>query len=299
MSVPAGQEKGIGFKLGGVATTKKLDVKGGFFQNQRYSIIIMISKTKYLFTALIFLLTVQGFSQEQKAGKPLEEMNVDLPDETQETDLVDKGHWQLETGFLLNRYKNEPNSYITQGLLRYGASKNIELKLLIEDGRGRDRYMQKTVQSTYPLALGTKILLVKDHPGLPDMTFVSFVKLPFTSQSSANKAYWSPIFLMAFQNKFGEKFKLEYNAGIQQEAYSSEWFWLVNASLHYKIIEKLEIFTEYYAQYINHEQPSHNLGGGIAYQLNNILEFYLSTGSTIYDEDQNHFFNGGVAFRLP
>src|SRR4028119_468548 len=100
----------------------------------------MRNKTSYLFlAAIILLLTVQGFAQEQKRGNALEEINVDMPDETQETDVLDQGQWQLETGFLFNRYKRDPNSYITQGLLRYGAFKNVELKLLIEDGRGRDR----------------------------------------------------------------------------------------------------------------------------------------------------------------
>jgi hypothetical protein len=254
---------------------------------------------------VIFIFTLvsatQGFGQQQeKKEKPAEEeMNVDMPDETQETDVVEKGQWQLETGFLLNRYQNEPNSFIGQGLLRYGVHKNIELKLLIEEGHGRDRYMEKTVQSTYPLALGTKIVLLKDKKALPDVTFVSFLKLPFTSQSSENKAYWSPLFLLAFQNKFGEKFKLEYNVGIQQEAYSSEWFWLVNASVHYKVFEKLEIFTEYYAQYINRQAPQHNVGGGLAYQAGRSVEFYLSGGGTLDSDESNHFFNGGIAFRLP
>jgi hypothetical protein len=30
--------------------------------------------------------------------------------------------------------------------------------------------------------------------------------------------------------------------GIQQEAYSSDWVYLANASLHYKIIDPFEIF---------------------------------------------------------
>ena len=260
----------------------------------------MVNRTRYIFIVILVLLGAEkGIAQQQKPARGFQEINVDMPDETQEPDVLEKGQWQLETGFLLNRYKNEPNSYITQGLLRYGAFKNVEFNLLLEDGSGRDRYMQKTVQSTYPLAVGTKVVLLKDHQSLPDVTFISFVKLPFTSQSKVNKAYWSPMFLLAFQNELGEDFKLEYNGGIQQEAYSSEWFWLLNASLHYRMFQRLEIFTEYYSQYINHKQPQHNVGGGLAYQLNNMIEFYASTGSTIYDKDQNHFFNGGVAFRLP
>ena len=92
---------------------------------------------------------------------------------------------------------------------------------------------------------------------------------------------------------------MEYNAGIQQEAYSTEWARIGNASVHYKITDQLELFSEYFAQYHAGEGPQHNLGGGAAYQLNNFIAFFAMAGSTVNYQQANHYYNGGVAFRLP
>lgn len=228
-------------------------------------------------------------------------MDVDLPDETQETDLLEKGQIQLETALLYNRYKDGGrSSVIGQGLLRYGLLNRVELRLLVEDGRERDKYIKETVQSTSPLAMGTKIALVKEVKGLPDITLVSFLKLPFTSRSNTQKAYWLPIIIAAFQNKFGgNRWKLEYNIGAQQEAYSTDWVAIANGSVHYKIFQQLELFTEYYAQYRPGKQPQHNIGGGVAYELGDMWEVYFSTGSAVYSDNPNHYFDSGIAFRLP
>ena len=225
-------------------------------------------------------------------------MNVDLPDETEETDLVGKGELQIETAFLFNSYKDSKKSFIGQGMIRYGLSHRLEVRMSVEDGKNRDRYINETVQSTYPLAASAKASIIKDINGLPDITLVGYIKLPFTSKTKEQTRYWSPLILAAFQNKLSEKWKLEYNWGIQQEAYSANWVWTGNVSLHYKIVKPLEVFTEYYAQYDKGSPPQHNVGGGLAYQINKALEVYVAGGSTVHYEESNYFMNGGLAVRF-
>lgn len=249
----------------------------------------------FFITAIVFA-SSPLFAQSRK--DTLEEMHIDMPDETEETEIVDKGKLQLETGVLYQSYKDSSHSIIGQGLLRYGLTDKVELRLLVEDGKNRDTYIEQTVQSTSPLAIGTKIELLKDQKVLPDITLVSYLKLPFTSHSSEQKSYWSPIFIMAFKNKGGEKFQLEYNVGLQQEAFSPDWLWMANTSVHYKLTDAFEIFGEYYAQYKAGEDPIHNLGAGATYQLNNMVEVYLVGGTTIVYKDYSRFASGGVAFRL-
>lgn len=248
---------------------------------------------------LLFILLSTMAQNEPPGKKEDDEISVDLPDETEETVLVKKGQWQFETSVLYNTYKKEKASLVGQGLIRYGLSHAVELRLLVEDGRQRDTYITSTVQSTYPLAASAKVLVLKDVKGLPDISLVSYLKLPFTSRTKEQQRYWSPLFLAAFQNKLSSKWKLEYNAGIQQEAYGTAWAWLANGSLHYKITDPLEVNIEYYAQYQVNELPQHNLGAGIAYQLGKYVEVYVSAGSTIFYSEANHFINTGVAVRLP
>lgn len=255
--------------------------------------------TQSLLILLTYLspLNVKAQQQRPDIKKEPTEMNVDMPDETVETDIVDLEQWQVESALLYNRFKDKPNAVVGQVMVRYGLNKRLELRALAEDGHQRDRYMEETVQSNAPLAIGLKLVVLKDHGMLPDITLVSSLKLPFTSRSSDQKIYWSPLYLLAFQNKFGEKWKLEYNGGIQQELYSNQWVWLVNASLHYKVTRPLELFMEYYAQYQVKALPQHNLGGGLAYQIGELAEVYVSGGSTIDYGDYNYFFSGGIAFR--
>jgi hypothetical protein len=255
-----------------------------------------------IFTLIVVLILSMGFAFSQQADtkkKQESEMSIDLPDETEETALVEKGQIQLETSLLYNRYRKAPSSLIGQALLRYGISKRLEIRFLVEDGRQRDQYIKETVQSIYPLAVGAKFSVLKDVKGLPDITLISYLKLPFSSRSSEQKAYWSPNFIVAFLHQFGEKFKLEYNIGVQQDAYDTDWEALANVALHYKLTQNLELATEYYARYQPGENPFHNIGGSLSYQIGNNIEVYVSTGTTIRYEDQNHFFNSGIAFRLP
>jgi hypothetical protein len=255
--------------------------------------IILLSGIFLFASSLIY---AQG---PKPSGKKIEEMSVDMPDETQETDLVEKGQWQVETAYLHNVYKQGSHSSIGQGLFRYGVSKHLEMRLLVEAGSELERYIEETVQSTYPAALSAKILLLKDHKGLPDISLVTFLQLPFYNVSKNKKAYWSPIFLLAFQNKFGEKWKLEYNAGIQQEAYSTDWAWMGNTAIHYQLSDHVELFAEYFAQYQSGEDPQHNVGAGIAYQVNNFIEFFGMAGGTVNYAESNRYVNVGFAFRRP
>src|SRR5690349_317474 len=121
-----------------------------------------------LLSVCIFILTLKIFSQQGK--EPFKEMNIDMPDETQETDIVDKGQWQLEAAYLHNIYKSGDRSSIGQALIRYGVSKHLELRLLVENGRQLEQYIVNTVQSTYPYALSAKVVVLKDVQNLPDIS---------------------------------------------------------------------------------------------------------------------------------
>ncbi|MGE9312936.1 transporter [Niabella sp. CJ426] len=253
-------------------------------------------KQTLLFIAII-VSHLSVIAQSKSAAST--EMNVDLPDETEEASLVNKGSIQLETALLLNRYRQEASSAIGQALLRIGVSDRVELRALLEEGKNRDTYFDQTVQSTMPLGIGSKISLVKDHSWLPDMTFIGQLCLPLTSKSSRQREHWSSLLLMAFENKLSQKWKLEYNAGGQQEIFSTQWVWLANGSLHYHISDPLEVFLEYYAQYGVGKSGHNNMGGGLTYQLGNNIQVYLSAGSSVGYNEPNQFAAGGIAFRLP
>lgn len=230
---------------------------------------------------------------------PEPEIDVVLCDQTEDPGVLDKGCGQVEAGVLYNTYRSLPESMIGQLMLRFGLSGNCELRMLAEDGKGRDRYMEETVQSVAPLALGAKLVLVDDHPWLPDLSLLGYLKLPFTSRSREQTAYWSPMLLLAFQHgKDDSKWKLCYNIGLQQEVYGKDWAGLGNLSVHYSVSDRLETFAEYFAQFQQGELPQHNLCGGFSCQLCKTIAVYLSGGSTVYYEHSNRFLTAGIAALL-
>ncbi len=245
------------------------------------------------------LLPLKSFSQADSLKiTPKTKMQVDLPDETEETDLLHKHEVQIETSVLYNRYRNGEPSLIGLGMLRYGLSDKVELRLMAEDGYNRDKYLEETVQSTSPFSIGTKITILKNKKILPDITFVGYLKLPATSRSKEQTVYWSPILLLAFQNKLSGKWTLEYNGGIQQESFGRDWFWLASGSIHYEISGSVEVFAEYFGQYQKGEESVHNAGAGIAYQMAENWELFLSGGSTINYYEYNYFGITGLSCRF-
>jgi Putative MetA-pathway of phenol degradation len=253
-------------------------------------------RTGLLRQALIsfFLLTGLVYSHAQDK----EPFDISIADKTEEPALLKKNETQLEAAFLRNYYTYDPSSSIFQGMVRYGLSNSLEVRLITEQGPGRDRYITKTTQSTYPLAAGMKVKLLENHQWLPDMTLVTYIHIPFAARKKAERLYWSPLIFMAFQHKLSEKWSLDYNAGAQQTAYGNSWAAVLNASVHYKMTDPLEIFGEYFAQYEPLEDPQHNLGGGISYVVNSWLALFVSGGSTIFSADGNYYFSGGAAVKL-
>lgn len=235
-------------------------------------------------------------SQEQKIHVP--ELNMDLPDETEETDLIEKGEVQVECAYLHATFNKGVQPSVMQGLLKYGLHSRFELRLFFEEGYGRDRYLEETVEATSPLALSFKWSLLKEHNVLPDVTLVGYLKLPITSHTREQNAYWSPIVSLAFQNKGGERWKLEYNPGLQQDPFGTSWTSFFNASLHYKVNDGLEIFSEYFGQYTASDPSCHNAGAGFSYQFNASWEAFAVAGTTINYSSTNRFFSTGLAFRI-
>ena len=244
-------------------------------------------------TLLCLLCLVTGFAMSQSDNK-LKKINSDLPDETEGTEILNKNEWQFETSYLRASFPSGPQPRIIQGLLRYGLFEKAELRLLVEDGENRDRYIEETVESTYPLALSTKIKLLEKHPFLPDITLVGYLKLPYTSHSTEQTNYWSPIAALTFKNDIGEKWNVEYTAGMQQEAFSSEWVTSSSASVHYQILERWEVFGEYYGQYKAGEDAMHNAGLGTFFQFNDHFGMYTVGGKSFSSEPANSFLSIGL-----
>jgi len=107
-------------------------------------------------------------------------METDRPDQTDGANVLNKKEVQFETELYYNTFDSGRAAIISSSLLRYGLFKNCEVRLLIEEGRERDKFIDETTQGFYPLALSVKLALLKDHPILPDVVLITYVKMPLS-----------------------------------------------------------------------------------------------------------------------
>jgi hypothetical protein len=262
-------------------------------RNLRPETIFTLQMRKIVIIVLaLYGCAVRSYSQEN-------EMNADRPDQTEETYLVDKRQLQIETGLLYNKFDTGHSALITRTLVRYGISKKWELGLLVEQGRERDRYIKETVQSTYPLAVRLKAAVLENHSWLPDITLIAYLQLPYTSLNTQEGWRRSPSLMAAFLHEVGADWKIEYNAGFQQEAFGADIMWQVNGSVHYKLTRKAEIFGGYFSQLQSHEAPFHNLDAGINYKIKENMQVDIAVGSSILYDQPNRFLTAGFSIAFP
>ncbi|HTE26079.1 transporter [Flavitalea sp.] len=245
------------------------------------------------FIVSIFLLAAFATAQSQE-----KEMNPDRPDQTEEVHLVPKRKFMLETGVSTNRFDSGRNANIVKAMLRYGLTKGVELGFLMEQGRDRNRYIEETVQSTYPLALRLKLALLEKHQWLPDITLVTYWQVPVSKNDQGEHAQNSISMLLAFLDEFSDKWKLEYNAGFQQEAFSKDIAWQVYTSIHYKFAEKVESFVGSYSQFQKHKQPFHNVDAGLGFKLKENLQLDVAVGTSVDYPERNRFLTVGFSVLL-
>lgn len=224
-------------------------------------------------------------------------INSDLPDQSDGAYVLKPRQFQVEEKLWLSYMERHPNAWISSTLLRMGVVKNLELRLLIEEGKSRDIFMKETTQGLSPLALSAKFALLKERKILPDITLVGYLQLPFTSRSSENAMRWSPSLLLALEKKI-KKFKFSFNGGWKENNFDTQNSWSMVYSVRYPIAKKLETFIEYFGQYSIDIHPSHNLDGGIQYYVKNNLQVFVTTGTNIEEEEWKSFVALGCAFRF-
>jgi hypothetical protein len=229
-----------------------------------------------------------------------EQIESERADQGEDAHALQVKELQVEAGVIYNYFDTGANALIGESMIRYGLMKQVELRVMIEEGKERDRFIEETVQGFYPLAIGTKVVLIEKHKSLPDIALSGYVKLPFTSHAKQQTAYWSPALFAIFEKELeNKKWDFLGNIGIKQESFATSYQWQAVGIVKYEGIKNLNIIAEYFANYQFKENPMHNLGLGVAYRLNNNFELDLSGGSTVFSDKPNKFIALGFAFRLP
>jgi hypothetical protein len=172
----------------------------------------------------------------------------------------------------------------------------VEARLLVEQGYHRDLYISETAHATSPLAIGAKVSLLKEQKVLPAVSLLGWLQVPVTNFKSETSV-WSPALVVIAEKKLSD-FTLTVNTGAKEEAFEPVWEWQSTADVKYEVNAKVAVFAEYFGQYEAHEDPLHNIDGGVLYLLNKHMQVHLAGGSSVAHSPSNFFINTGLAFNF-
>jgi hypothetical protein len=233
------------------------------------------------------LLVFHALAQDDK-------INSDQPDQSTGASIVAQKNLQWESSFYVNRFTGEGTAVISSNMVRYGISKKLEARLHVEQGYHRDLYLKEAAHGNAPLAIGAKYAMVEEKKIMPAISLAGWIQLPVTNFND-EPSLWSPTVLLIAEKKLHDV-TLTVNTGIKEAVFEHEWEYQSTADVKYELNEAVSVFTEYFAQFASHEEPLHNLDGGVLFSPGKKVQFHLSAGTSIFHQPSNYFVTMGFAF---
>jgi hypothetical protein len=234
-----------------------------------------------------------------------DEIQTDRPSASFSPQVVPKKHFQVEVGLRkeydkYNGQKHEEYLYPT-ALIKYGLSKKIELRMLIEDEGDYDYTPDKheTASGLKPLQFGFKYNLFEEKGGLPNTSFIASAALPKLASPDFKGDYVAPAFRLAMQHSISRKVSLNYNLGVEWESNDVHAQYIYTLSPQFELTNKLKGFVEVYGFISGQEGADHRFDAGLLYLIRPNWQVDISGGLGITKSAPNNFIEAGVSFRLP
>jgi hypothetical protein len=266
---------------------------------------------KTILTLLIIFISTGIHSQK------LYDIITDRPDQTESAVTVPKGFFQAEIGVsmegdkysgLFNQQDLTMKTYSAPGiLLRYGLTKNIELRLASEFISAKTTAELQTFPPTSfettqsgvgPLVLGTKFELVKETKSFPQTAFIFHLTIP-VGDNAFQPGNTGADFRFAMSHSLSERFALSYNLGGEWNGNSPAPTGIYTLSLAISLVRNFSMFVESYGFLPQGDSPDHRLDGGFTYLIAKNVQADISAGIGINEKSPDYFIGGGISFRLP
>ncbi|APD07242.1 hypothetical protein UJ101_01731 [Flavobacteriaceae bacterium UJ101] len=230
---------------------------------------------------------------------------TDRPDQTESPSIVPKGFLQVETGAFYTEneeegVKNEIMTYNTT-LLRYGISKNMELRLGLNYDEDKTKFNGREIAKSSgfsPLYAGFKIHVVEEKGIVPQIGFLGGLILPFTAAEAFKPEKTGFTGRFAFTHTLSDRSSLSYNLGAEWNGDETGATYQYTAVYGYSFTDKWGGFVEVYGDLPEDRTATHYWDCGVTYLLKDNIQLDVS-GGTGFGNEQNVYISGGVSFRLP
>jgi len=252
----------------------------------------MHMKKRNLLPLFFSLFVVSVHAQDKK-------IQSDRPGETQTPAITPKQFFQAEIGFEKEQQiKDDYSAMHPQVQLKYGLSERFELRAELTAETNKEFSSNKFQYGLRPVEFGFKAKLLEEKGALPETSFYTQIGVPSLASKDHQTTHAVPHLRLLFQNKFSEKFHLEYNIGADWDGEETSPQWLYTVSPEIEIGEKWEAFVEAFGYFQKGMAAQHHVDGGLAFYPTNHVKLDVYAGKGISKEAPDYFISAGVSFRL-
>ncbi len=254
---------------------------------------------------LIFGLFI-SFSLFAQQEEEVSDLVTDRPDQTESAAIVPKGHFQMETGFVLQGDENgnmkEQNLGLFTTLLRYGVNKNFELRVgsaFLNSTQEIDGTETSNVSGLAPLFFGIKFKMLDENGWMPKMAFLVTTEFPNIGAKEFSPEYNASDMRFNIEYSLTDRLGLGVNLGSRWDGSSPKPEGIYSLVFGYGVTEKLSAFIESYGFLPQEQKPDHRLDAGITFLLKDNFQLDASGGIGLSEISPDFFVNAGFSWRLP
>ncbi|WP_195715205.1 transporter [Ancylomarina sp. 16SWW S1-10-2] len=203
---------------------------------------------------------------------------TDRPDQTESSVTVPLKSLQIESGILVG---NEGNGDIKQllipsTLLRYGLSKNIELRFVQQFENLKNELTSEDNFGISDLEIGAKIQLFQKEDVNTEIAFLTHVILP-TGSNNLSGDKFGTINKLAISHVINDNLGLGYNVGYDNMG-EGEGDLTYSTALGIGLGGKFGTYVELYGEYAEFSSWGTNFDSGLTYLVKDNLQLDASFG---------------------
>ena len=232
-------------------------------------------------------------------------INTDRPGICDTPDLIEKGLFQIETGYFF--FQDEPNSsdkikkqYLPSTLLKYSFSDKFVLRLGVDALNLKTKIGdENTSQSGFaPLTFGFKVPLIAAKGAMPKVSVITKINIPGTGSSSFDTDAANPQVKLLMLNNLSEKTYLYYNLSMDFGRGENRNIFGYSVALGRTVFDKMYLFGEVYGYFQGNGDDYHLLDGGITYAVSTRFQVDATAGIAISDISEDFYVGFGAAWNV-
>ncbi len=266
------------------------------------------SKLLFFFLFLILISPKVVFSESGPLGFGdadfKSEMATDRPDFTEGTQIIDAGHFQIESGYTYYYDANTDGQsselhVLPEFLLRIGIMEDIEFRFNMPGYI----FEEQNKNGLSDFSSGYKHSLFEQGDVLPEISYIAELGLPTGSDNQGTDGL-EPALKILWAYQLNEHYSIAGNINFASRHGQDERFIESAASLSsaYAINEKLGVYSEYFGIYpeggTKNEFDQHYLNGGFTYGLNDNLQLDIRSGFGLNSSAADFFSGIGLSYRI-